>query len=138
LFGNDVVFFRLAGKLTLGGVAVALSFAVFFVCVLHADFFVHQVLAVHVGDGVVGGFEVGVGDEAVAFGERGFVAGDLGGRDEGAKAGEGVVEGFFVDERVQVADEELGADFDGFLLVGGGLGWVLAAWLLLGGELWDA
>jgi hypothetical protein len=36
---------------------------------------------------------------------------------ESAEAGEGVVEGFFVDERVEVADEELSAYFDGFLFV---------------------
>jgi hypothetical protein len=36
---------------------------------------------------------------------------------QGAEAGEGVVQGLFVDEGVEVADEELGAYFDGFLLV---------------------
>ncbi len=36
---------------------------------------------------------------------------------EGAEAGEGVVEGFLVDEGVEVSYEELGAYLDGFLLV---------------------
>lgn len=96
---------------------MSLALAVLLVRVLHADILVHEVLGVHVCDGVVGGLEVGVGDEAVAFGEAGFVAGDLGRRDQGAEAGEGFVEGLFVDEGVEVADEELGADFDCFLLV---------------------
>ena len=56
---------------------MAFALAVLLVGVLDGDVFVHEVLVVHVGDGVVGGFEVGVGDEAVAFGEVGFVAGDL-------------------------------------------------------------
>lgn len=68
----------LGGEHALGLVAVALAFAVFFVGVLDRDFFVHEVLAVHIGDGFIGGFEVGEGYEAVPFGEVGIVAGDLG------------------------------------------------------------
>ena len=76
--GLDVVLAGLGGEHALGLVAVALAFAVFFVGVLDRDFLVHEVLAVHVGDGFVGGFEVGEGYETVAFGEVGIVAGDLG------------------------------------------------------------
>lgn len=65
---------------------MSLALAVFLVCVLHRDVFVHEELPVHVGDGVVGGFEVGVGYESVALGQSGFVARDLGRRDEGAEA----------------------------------------------------
>jgi hypothetical protein len=74
-------------------------------------------LAIHVRDRVVGGFECAVGDEAVAFAETGLISCNLGGRLEGAEAGECVVEGFLVDEGVEVSYEELGAYFDGFLLV---------------------
>jgi hypothetical protein len=35
--------------------------------ILHGDGFVHEELAVHGFDGGIGGFEVRVGDEAVAF-----------------------------------------------------------------------
>jgi len=76
--GLDVVLAGLGGEHALGLVAVTLAFAVFFVGVLDRDFFVHEVLAVHVGNGFVGGFEVGEGYEAVAFGEVGIIAGDLG------------------------------------------------------------
>ena len=76
--GLDVVLAGLGGEHALGLVAVALAFAVFFVGVLDRDFLVHEVLAVHVGDGFVGGFEVGKGYEAVPFGEVGIIAGDLG------------------------------------------------------------
>ena len=41
-------------------------------------------------------------------------------RDEGAKATKGIVEHSFVDHRVEIADEEFGAYFDGLLLVGAG------------------
>lgn len=68
-------------------VAVAFSLAVLFVGVLHTDVLVHEVLVVHVGDGVVGGFEVGIADKAVAFGEVGFVAGDLRFVSEGLERG---------------------------------------------------
>ena len=103
------MFLRLSRECTLGGIAVSVSFAVFFVGVLHADFAVHEVLAVHISDSVVGGVEGGVGDEAVVFAEVGVVAGDFGGRDEGAEAREGFVEGFFVHHCVQASDVELGA-----------------------------
>ena len=63
---------------SLGGVAVALAFAVFLVGVLHRDFLVHKILTVHVGNGIVAVFEGGKGDEAVALAEVGFVARDLG------------------------------------------------------------
>ena len=109
--------FRLRGEHALCFVAVALALAVFLIGVLHADVLVHEVLAVHVGYGIIGGFEVGVGDKAVAFGEGSFVAGDFWRGEERAEARECVVEGFFVNHGVEVADEELGAYFDCFCLV---------------------
>ena len=115
--GLDVVFLGLSSQHALGLIAMPLALTVLLVGVLHADVLVHEVLRVHVCDCVVAGLEVGVGDEAVALGEAGFVAGDLGRGDEGAEAREGFVEGLFVDEGVEVADEELGAYFNGLLLV---------------------
>lgn len=115
------MFLGLRSQHTLSFVTVTFAFAVFLVGILHGDVFVHEVLAVHVRDGVVGGFEVGVGDESIAFREAGFISRDLGRRDQGAETREGVVEGFFVDKRVEVADEQLGAHFDCFLLVCRGL-----------------
>ena len=112
--------FGLRSEHAFGFVTVALTFAIFLIGVLYTDFLVHKVLPAHVGDGVVGGLKVGIGDEAVAFGQVGLVAGDLGLGDECAEAAKGVVEHTFVDHRVKVAHEELGAYFDGFLLVGGG------------------
>jgi len=58
-----------------------------------------------------------VGDKAVAFAEPGFIPCDFGGDWRAPKREEGVVEGFFVDEGVQVAYEELGAYFTGFCLL---------------------
>ena len=75
--GLHAVGFCLGGEHALCLVAVALAFAVFLVGVLDGDVLVHEILVVHVGDGVVGGFEIAVGDETVAFGEVGLVAGDL-------------------------------------------------------------
>jgi hypothetical protein len=128
--GEDVVLLCLGGEHALSDVAMAFALAVLLVGILHADVLVHEVLAVHVGDGVVGGLEGGVGDEAVALGEPGLVAGDLWRLDERAEARECVVEGLLVDEGVQVADEELSSDFDGLLLVCGGLGRV-SIWSLV-------
>jgi len=119
LLGDDAVGLGLGGQHALRGVAVALALAVLLVGVLDADVLVHEVLAVHVRDGVIGGLEVGVGHEAVVLREAVLgVARDLGRGDERAEAREGVVEGLFVDERVEVADEEVGAYFDRLLLVG--------------------
>lgn len=110
----------LGGEHPLGLVAVALALAVLLVRVLHADVLIHEELAVHVVDGIVAGLEAAVADEAVALAQAVVVAGDLGRGDEGAEAAEGVVEDLLVNHGVQVADEELGADLEGLLLVGGG------------------
>ena len=100
---------------------MAFAFAILLVGILYTDLLIHEVLSAHVRDCIVGGLEVGVGDEAVAFGEVGLVASDLRLSNECAEAAEGVVEHTFVDHRVKVAHEELGAYLDRFLLVGGGL-----------------
>ena len=114
----DVVHLGLGGKHSLCLVAVTLALAVLLVGVLDTDVLVHEVLAVHVCDGIVRGFKVGVRHKTVALGQACFgVAGDLGRRDKGAEAGEGVVEGFFVHHRIEVADKEFSAHFDGLLLV---------------------
>lgn len=73
----DVILSSLRGEETLGLVAMALALAVFFVGVLHRDFFVHEVLPVHAFDGLVGRFEGVVRDEAVALGGTRLVAGNL-------------------------------------------------------------
>ena len=96
---------------------MSLSLPILLISVLDRHVFIHEILAVHVCYCVVRGFECGVRDEAVAFREAGFVARNFGGRLQGAEAGEGVVEGLFVDERVEVADEEFGAYLDGLLFV---------------------
>lgn len=114
----DVVLSSLVGKLALGSVAVAFAFAILLVRVLDSDLAVHQELAVHLRDGVVRRLESGEADEAVALAEVVLVACHLGRADEGTEAGEGFVEHFFVHQRVQVANEELGADLDRLLLVG--------------------
>lgn len=58
---------------------MALTLAVLLVGVLDGDFLVHEVLAVHVGNGGIRVFERGEGDEAVALGKIGLVASDLDG-----------------------------------------------------------
>jgi hypothetical protein len=73
----DVVFATSSSQGTLCGVSVAFSLAVLLECVLDGNFLVHEVLAVHVCDGVVGCFEGGEGDESVALCEIGVIAGDL-------------------------------------------------------------
>jgi hypothetical protein len=120
------MFLRLTRKHSLRFITMPLSLPIFLISVLNRNVFIHQVLPVHVRDCVVWGFECGVRDEAVAFWEAGFVARDFWGGLQGAEAGEGVVEGFFVDEGVQVADEEFGAYFDGLLFVCWGLFYALA------------
>ena len=58
-------------------VAVPLTLAVFLVGVLDGDFFIDKILTVHARNGIVGGFKVGEGDEAVAFWEVILVARNL-------------------------------------------------------------
>jgi Tfp pilus assembly protein PilZ len=73
----DTVRLCLSGKHSLSLVTVSLAFAVLLVSVLNGDLFVHQVLTVHVGDGVIRGLEVGERDESVALGKIVFVTGNL-------------------------------------------------------------
>jgi hypothetical protein len=75
--GLYAVGFCLCSEHSLCLIAVAVAFAVLLVGVLDRDVLIHEVLVMHVGDRVVGGLKVGVGYEPVAFGEIGFVAGDL-------------------------------------------------------------
>lgn len=53
---------------TFGLVTVSLALAVLLVRVLDRDFFVHEILAVHVGDGVIRRLKVGEGNESVSLG----------------------------------------------------------------------
>lgn len=46
---------------------MSFTLTILFVRVLDRDFLVHEVLAIHICDGVVRGFEVGEGDEAVTL-----------------------------------------------------------------------
>jgi hypothetical protein len=97
---------------------VAFTLAVFFVSILDGYVFVHEVLAIHVCDCVVRCLEVGVRHEAVAFRETIFgITRNFGGRDEGAKAGERVVECFLIYEWIKVTNKEIGANFDCLLLI---------------------
>jgi hypothetical protein len=73
----DVVFTTSGGQGTLCSVSVAFSLAVLLESVLDGDFLVHEVLAVHVCDGIVRGFEGGEGYESVALCEIGIVASHL-------------------------------------------------------------
>ena len=113
--------FCLCSEHTLCLVAVSFSLAVLLVGVLHRDVLVHEVLIVHVGNGIVRGFEVGVGYEAIAFGEVGFIAGKLGLSYERTETAKGVVKHSLVDHGVEVANEEFSTHFDGFLFVSAGL-----------------
>jgi len=51
--------FSLRCEHSLGLVTMSISLAVFLVGILNRNFLVHEVLAVHVGNGVVRSFEVG-------------------------------------------------------------------------------
>ena len=120
--------FCLCSEHSLCLISVAVAFAVLLVRVLYRDVLVHEVLVMHVGDCVVGGLEVRVGYEAVAFGEIGFVASDLercqwadvrrgertdlGLSNKRAEAAEGVIEHPLVNHGIKVADKEFSPDFD--------------------------
>ena len=84
--GDNVVFLCLGGEHALCFITMALALPVLLVGILYADVLVHQILTVHVGDGVVRGLEVGVGHEAVTLGQASLVAGDLGRLHERAEA----------------------------------------------------
>jgi hypothetical protein len=129
----------LGGQHALGLVTVSLALAVLLVRILHGDLFINQILAVHVGDGGVGGLEVAKRDEAVAFGQVIVVAGDLrslarqpaatgptgalylGHAGQVPEARERVVQNMLGHHGIEVTDEQLGADLDRLLLISRGL-----------------
>lgn len=63
----DVVLPGLSGEHTFCLITVSFALAIFLVGVLYGDFFIHEILTVHVRDRVVGSFERCKGDETVAF-----------------------------------------------------------------------
>ena len=67
----------LCGQHAFGLITVPLSFAVFLVCILNGNFFVHEVLSVHVGYRFVGGFEIRERDEAITFGQICLISSNL-------------------------------------------------------------
>jgi hypothetical protein len=76
--GLDTVGFSLSGKHSFRLVTVSLTLSVLLVRVLDRDLLVHEVLAVHVGNGIIGRFKVGERNEPIALGQVRFVAGHLG------------------------------------------------------------
>jgi hypothetical protein len=49
-------------------ITMSLSLAILFVGILHRNLLVHEILTVHIGNGRVGGLEIGEGDETVTLG----------------------------------------------------------------------
>jgi hypothetical protein len=72
-----IVYPRLGGEHSLSLITVPFSFAVFLVGVLHRNLLVHQILAVHVRDGVVRRFEFGKRNESVALGQVCIISSNL-------------------------------------------------------------
>lgn len=67
----------LRGQSSFSFITMALTFAVFLVCILHRDFLVHQILAVHIRDGSIRGLKVGKRDESISFREVRLVTRNL-------------------------------------------------------------
>lgn len=65
----NIVFPSLRSQRSLGLITMSLSLAILFVGILHRNLLVHKVLAVHIGNGRIGGLEVGEGDEAITLGQ---------------------------------------------------------------------
>lgn len=71
--------------------------------------------------GSITAIKVGKADEPKPLARTALLPRDLGQTQQRAKAAKGVVEDLLVDHGVEVADEELGADLVGLLLVSAGL-----------------
>jgi hypothetical protein len=63
------VFPSLRGQRSLGLITMSLSLAILFVGILHGNLLVHEVLAIHISNGSVGGLEIGKGDESITLGQ---------------------------------------------------------------------
>lgn len=87
--------------------------------ILHPDLPAGEELAVHLRDGEIGGVEVIVADEAVAFGCAVVRVPINLGADDHAEVGEGIVECLLVDFGVQIADKKIGSDILGSFVLGG-------------------
>lgn len=100
--------------------AVAFALAVLLEGVADGDGSVAEVLPVHGFDGGIGGLEAGVVDESETLRVSSFgVALDFRSGEDDSEGGEGIVEKFFVDFGIEVADENIGADVEVFLVRGG-------------------
>lgn len=65
----DIVPLSLVCQSSLGLVSVSLSLPILLVGILNRDVFIHDILAVHVRDGGVGGFEIRIRDKSVTLTE---------------------------------------------------------------------
>jgi len=58
-------------------IAMAFTLTILFICILNRNLLIREVMAVQIVDGIVGSFEIGERDEAVALGEIGIVPSNL-------------------------------------------------------------
>lgn len=79
---------------------MTLTLSILLVRVLHRDFFVREVLSVHVVDGIIRSLEGSVGNEAIPFAEICIIASNLRRCNERPKAREGLVECLLIDHSI--------------------------------------
>ena len=96
---------------------MALAFPVFLVSILDRYLLVHDVLPIHVLNSSIGGLEIAERDEPIALGNANVIASDLWGVHQGSEPAECTIERLFADHRIQVTNEELGANLGRLLLV---------------------
>lgn len=59
----------LCSKSSLCIIAMTLAFAIFLICVLYGNLFIHEILTIHIRNRCIRAVKVGERDEAVAFRE---------------------------------------------------------------------
>lgn len=101
------VFPRLGSQRSLGRISMSLPFAILLVGVLHRDFLVHHVLAVHMLNRLITALEIGETDKAVALAEIRIIPRDLGHGEQLSEAGKRLVQNLFIRHVVQIPDEQL-------------------------------
>lgn len=121
--GEELMWSVCLGEGVLGGEkalrcgAMAFALAVLLEGVADGDGSVAEVLPVHGFDGGIGCLKAGVVDEREPLGVAGFgIALDFGGGEDDSEGGECVVEEFFVDFGIEVADENVGAHVEVLLM----------------------
>jgi hypothetical protein len=119
--GNNIALLGLCSELSFCLVTVSLSLAILLEGILHRNLLTQNVLPVQIRNSSITALKVGKADKSKALARARLLPCDLWQTQQRTEAAEGVIEDLLVDHRIEVSNEQLGANLGSALLIGAGL-----------------